>query len=556
MSGLLSRDVVMRLPSLMALLAMCIGGVCSLGQSGQQIGSITGRVRGARDQVLRGASVTLSRAEDGVELKITSTDSDGIYRFMGIGPGRYRLSATMTGYEESAPDLINLANRTVVADFNLLPISQSSSTTLGFTGQSSSQSSPPSFRAAGIEDSTAPSGYSAGANAEHSALVMDRVSRLEDSSLSLTPPVETIPDCSQESALLKAAQTHAESFDSNYKLGVFYFEHGDMIQSIHYLKLASEIKPHDVNNARWLSLAYIRTNQSQKAIDLIHHLVKQNPRDPELNLLLARIYDASSNRPKAIAQYLLAASLDAGDENVFASGIGLVSLGATEDAEDVFAEGTRHNPASPKLWMGLGIAQSLRQQEAASARSLIRAADLDPKYLPTYLFLATLSGTLIETDSEIRNRLEVLVVSVPESAEAHYDYALALWKHKGLDPTAQLDAQIEAQLRLAIAKDPAFAIAHLKLGEVYEEAGDYAQAAIELKRAVELDPDNASTHYRLAQAYRRNNQAALADLELAKFKTMHSEPLKEDDTTEEGLRAFTARLARKLPLSTPCHVPQ
>jgi tetratricopeptide (TPR) repeat protein len=148
------------------------------------------------------------------------------------------------------------------------------------------------------------------------------------------------------------------------------------------------------------------------------------------------------------------------------------------------------------------------------------------------------------------------VVSIPESAEAHYDYALALWKHKGLDPSAQLDAQIEAQLRLAIAKDPAFAIAHLKLGEVYEETGDYAQAAIELQRAVELDPDNASTHYRLAQAYRRNNQAALADLELAKFKKMHSEPLKEDDTTEEGLRAFTARLARKLPLSTPCHVPQ
>jgi Flp pilus assembly protein TadD len=379
---------------------------------------------------------------------------------------------------------------------------------------------------------------------------------LDDEGLSLIPPAETIPDCNQESALLKAAQTNSESFDSNYKLGVFYFEHGDMIQSIHYLNLASDIKPHDANNARWLSLACVRTNQFPKAIDLIQHLVKQSPRDPVLNLLLARIYDASGDRPKAIAQYLLAASLDDGEENVFASGMGLVSLGAAEEAGHVFSEGTSHNPASPEMWMGLGITQSLRQQKAGSARSLIRAADLGPEYLPTYLFLATLSGTSIETDSEIRQRLEVLVASNPESAEAHYDYALALWKHMGLDASAQLDAQIEAQLRLAIAKDPAFAIAHLKLGAVYEETGDYARATIELQRAVQLDPENASAHYRLAQAYRRNNQAALADLELAKFKEMHSEPLKEDDTTEEGLRAFTARLARELPLATPCHLPQ
>lgn len=546
----------MRFSSLTVLLAVWIGGVCSLGESGQQIVSITGKVRGARDQALSGATVTLSRAEDGAGLKIASTDSEGIYRFVGVGYGRYRLTATMTGYEESEPELLSLADRTVVVDFNLVSISVSSSATEVFTSKSNSQRSPSSFRAAGIDDTTTPSGYSAAASAEHTALVMDRVSRLGDKGLSLTPPVETITDCNEESALLKAAQAHHESFDSNHKLGVFYFEHDEMVQSVYYLSLASEIKPYDANNARWLSLAYVRTNQFPKAIDLIQRLVDQRPGDPVLNLRLAQIYDASGDGPKAIAQYLLTASLDIGEENVFASGIGLVSLGAAEEAEHVFSEGTSHNPTSPKLWMGLGISQSLKQQGAESARSLIRAADLDPEYLPTYLFLASLSGTSIETDSEIRKRLEGVIVSRPESAEAHYDYALALWNHKRIDPFPQLNAQIEAQLRLAIAKDPAFAIAHFKLGTVYEETGDYARAIIELQRAVQLDPDNASAHYRLAHAYRRNNQATLADLELAKFKKMHSEPLKEDDTTEEGLRAITTRFARRLPLATPCHGPQ
>jgi tetratricopeptide (TPR) repeat protein len=537
MSGLFSRRLATRFLSHLVLLAVWIEGTGSLCQSGQQIASIAGKVRGAQGQALPGATVTLSRAEDGVRLKTASTGADGTYRIIGVGYGRYRLSATMTGYKESASELINLADGTVVADFNLQPVLLTSPTNGGFMDKNSSLSSPPSFRTAGVEGTTAPSGYSAGASAEDAAVVMAGVSRLEDGGLSLIPPTETIRDCNQESDLLKAAQTHPGSFDSNHELGVFYFDHGDMIRSIQYLNLASGIKPRDANNSRWLSLAYVRTNQFPKAIDLIQSLVKQRPGDPAPILLLARIYDASGDRPKAIAEYVLAASLDAGEGNVFASGIGLVSLGAAEEALHVFSEGNGHNPASAKLWMG-------------------RAADLDPEYLPTYLFLATLSGTSIETDAEIRKRLEVLAVSNSESAEAHYDYALALWKHARLDSSAQLDVQIEAQLRFAIEKDPAFAIAHLKLGAVYEEAGDHAQAIIELERAVQLDPDNAAAHYRLAQAYRRNNQATLADLELARFKKMRSEPLEEDDTIEEGLRVYTARLARQTPLVIPCHEPR
>jgi Flp pilus assembly protein TadD len=538
----------------MVLLAVWIDGTRSSCQSRQQTGSKVGKVRDAQGRALSSATVTLSRAEGSVSLKITSTNSDGIYSLVGIGYGRYSLSATMTGYKGSASEFVNLADGTATADFTLQPLLTSPA--YGFVGNDDSETNRPSFRTSGVEGTTAPSGYSAGASAEDAALVAAGVSKLEDVGLSLIPPFETILDCNQESDLLRAARTHPESFDANHELGLFYLEHGDLIQSIHYLNVASDIKPHDANNARWLSWAYVRTNQFPKAIDLIQRLVKQSPRDSVLNLLLARIYDMSGDRPKAIAQYLLDASLDAREDNVFASGIGLVSLGAGEEAEDVFSEGTSHSPASPKLWMGLGIAENLKRQETESARSLIRAADLDPGYLPTYIFLATLSGTSIEIDSEIRQRLEVLVVSNPESADAHFDYALALWKHAGQDPSTQLDAQIETQLRLAIAKDPTFAIAHLKLGTIYEESGDYARATIELQCAAQLDPDNASTHYRLAQAYQRNNQIALADLELAKFKEMRSEPLEEDDITIEGLRTYAARFARQPPLAVPCHEPR
>src|ERR1035438_7146674 len=117
------------------------------------------RISGQVPQALLGATVTLSRAEDGVRLKTASTDSDGTYRIIGVGYGRYRLSATMTGYKESASELINLTDGTVVADFNLQPVLLTSPTNGGFMDKNSSLSSPPSFRTAGVEGTTAPSGY-------------------------------------------------------------------------------------------------------------------------------------------------------------------------------------------------------------------------------------------------------------------------------------------------------------------------------------------------------------------------------------------------------------
>jgi tetratricopeptide (TPR) repeat protein len=420
----------------------------------------------------------------------------------------------------------------------------------GFVGEDDKDKKHPSFQASPIEGSTAPSGYSAGASAEDAAVVMARVNRLEEGGLSL--PVEPIPDCNRESDLIKAVHARPESFATNHQLGVFYFGHGDIGQSVGYFKSASLIEPLNVNNARWLSLAYVRTGQLSKAIDLGQSLAKQRPGDAAPALLLGEIYAASGDRPKAIAQYLSAADLDASEANLFACGIGLVSLGAAEQARQLFSAGTVHRPASAKLWMGLGIAQNLGDRKAEATRSLMRSTDLDPNYLPAYSFLATLSGASSETDAEIRKRLELLVASNPASAEAHYDYALALWKHARLNPSADVDAQIKAQLKLAIAKDPAFPAAHLKLGEIYQHAGDYAQATTELERAVRLDPGDATAHYRLSQAYRRNNQVALADLELAIFRKMRSAPPQEDDTAQDGVRVYTAQLAKQ-PLTVSCH---
>src|SRR4030095_1137680 len=56
--------------------------------------SIEGYVRDQQGAVLPGATVTLRNEETGVS-RATTTEADGQYRFLALGPGRYRLTAEM-----------------------------------------------------------------------------------------------------------------------------------------------------------------------------------------------------------------------------------------------------------------------------------------------------------------------------------------------------------------------------------------------------------------------------------------------------------------------------
>ena len=200
--------------------------------------------------------------------------------------------------------------------------------------------------------------------------------------------------------------------------------------------------------------------------------------------------------------------------------------------------------------MGLGIAQDLQNLKIDSIRSLLHAIDVDPEYLPSYSFLANLASVSAETDTQIRRRIAELAVAHPESPAAHYDYALALWKQRRVSPGSVSSAEIESQLRLAVAKDPKMARAHFQLGVFYAESGDYASATNELRETVQLEPGNAEAHYRLAQAYRREKQPELADVEIRKFEATHANVAGEDSP---DIQKLVPQLSQQMSKAAPCH---
>jgi tetratricopeptide (TPR) repeat protein len=536
------------------LIGVSIATMSALGQPASQSGQIVGTVRGNSGQQLAGASIILSESENGAKWTRVSSDANGKYALVNIPYGAYTLAAASFGFRQSEPKSLIVASATETVDFTLAPLSKSGAAeTLKSGSMDGAEKGPPTFSPAGVQGTTAPSGYSAGLSQEEATHVMDRVDSLRDEVLSALPPGEVIADCNQEADLLTAAQRNPESFDPNHALGIFYFGHGNFIQSISYFKRAYEARPADTNNSRELALALLDARQYSDAVSLLERIRARDSKDAALLRHLALAYEASGKLQKSATEFVEAARLDAGEENLFDCGIGLIGLGAADEAVTLFKPATMAHPGSARLWMGLGIAQDLQKHKIDAIQSLLRSVDVDPEYFPPYSFLADLSGASLEADTQIRRRLAVLVVAHPESAEAHYDYALLLWKQHILSPATADPAEIESQLRLAVAKDPKMARAHFQLGVVYADSGDNANSVAELRETVRLEPGNAEAHYHLAQSYRRNQQPDLANQEMKQFVAMHGGPARAEDDSVTEFRKLAPRLNREEIEVAPCH---
>ncbi len=360
-----------------------------------------------------------------------------------------------------------------------------------------------------------------------------------------------IPNCDEAKQLLQGSVRSQAEPSANRQLGAFYLVRGESDRSIPYLETAERLEPGNRTNSRNLAIAYLRAGRFSEATPILAELSKQRPENTDLILLLAEAYRDSGESRKAADQYRRAGRIDTTESIQFASGIGLVEAGFAGEAVSIFAAAIIVHPSSAKLWMGLGIAQSLQQENTKAILSLLRAVQLDPAYLPAYSFLANLSGQSEETDKQIRERLETLVAANPESPDAHYDYAVAMWKELRGGHGAQSNEEIETQLKLAVAKNPDLAAARFLLGSVYADSGNFVSAVQELERVVRLEPDNAKAHYQLARVYRRSSQMELANAEMKRFLALKGQT-NESKTTSADLHRRTTVQTIVVNPAVPC----
>jgi tetratricopeptide (TPR) repeat protein len=319
-----------------------------------------------------------------------------------------------------------------------------------------------------------------------------------------------------ERQLVEATRQAPDSFAAQHALGAFYLRAGRLADAIPALERARAIDPAHYDNGHDLAVAYLETGRLDAAREQVRRLLAAKE-TAELDNLLGDIDVRAGDRVAAATAYQHAAYLQPNEAHLFDWGDNLLHLGAHGDAADVFTAAIRRFPDSARLHLGLGIAHYARGQHDDAVRSFCRAADLNPADPNVYGFLGEMYGVSPDQHAEITRRLARFVELAPDHPGGHYYYAMNLWK----GGAAEVDrAQVEAQLRRAIALDGAHAKARLQLGILLSEARRWKDAIVELEIAARLTPDAPQPHFRLAHAYRRDGQAARADAELAIFEAL------------------------------------
>lgn len=519
---------------------------------GAGTGTITGTIRDEGGRPLAGARVELEGDHPDKALQTAFTGVDGQYSFPNIRFGAYILVAHLNGYATRQSDEVELASRALVLNIELRHsegFMMSSPESAG--SDRAPGSSTPAFASAGVRGSTTAGGYSAAGEEEDNAEVLHGVAGLSWEDLASVAQSGENVDCGAETSLLRLARTEPTGFDANHKLGMFYLEHGDAVQGIRYLQIASQADPTNTGNARDLAFAYIETKDYGDAIALLQKNIPKGSEDPVSDRLLAEAYLAIGDPLKSISLLRSAAKLDESESNIYRCGIGLIIAGSPQAAYSILSSALDKHPKSARLWLGSGLAQSLQGDKLRAIQALLRAVDLDPEYSPAYFFLANLAGVSEATDLQIARRLRGYVASHPGVPTAHFDDALALWNSTRHNPATASWSEIETQLSLALAQQPRFAEAHYELGVVYAESGKYSLAIRELQAAIRLDPQHVEAHYRLSQAYRREHQNSAADRELQEFQRLQAEHVQD----QSAGTLVAEELNRQRAYVSPCGPP-
>jgi tetratricopeptide (TPR) repeat protein len=199
------------------------------------------------------------------------------------------------------------------------------------------------------------------------------------------------------------------------------------------------------------------------------------------------------------------------------------------------------------MLIGLGVAWYARGSYDRAAQYLGSASDLAPNDEAPYLFMGKMQSEEIVPSQETLQRLARFQRLEPGNALANYYYAVSLWKWK--QSAATLDdassEQIETLLQKAIQLDPRLGAAHLQLGILYAQRGDYAHAIPAYQKAIEASPELEETHYRLAQAYKRNGDTARAQKELQLHEQLSRQAKERAERERAEIQEFVITLRDK-----------
>ena len=194
------------------------------------------------------------------------------------------------------------------------------------------------------------------------------------------------------------------------------------------------------------------------------------------------------------------------------------------------------------MLIGLGVAWYSGGSYDQAAQRLCEASDLNPGDPKPYLFLGKIQSVETVQSECSTERLRRFVKLQPANAEAHYYYAVNLWKRRKGPDDAESLAQVETLLKQSVALDPKLGVGYLQLGVLYSERRDFSHAVSSYREAINASPQLEEAHYRLAQAYKQTGEKAKAEQELQLYNEISKKKEEEVERERRESRQFVYTL--------------
>lgn len=263
-------------------------------------------------------------------------------------------------------------------------------------------------------------------------------------------------------------------------LGLAFFKAGDYQQAITTLDPLLKAQPDDERLTLLMGMSQYGLGHFSAASPLLKRASDHDPNNQTLLLTLAHSCLFSSQYPCVIETYhrLIALNAESAEVDMLV-GEALDEMKDHEGAIREFRSAVAADPKEPNVHFGLGYLLWTRGQYQDAAEEFHKELVNNPHHLQAMLYLA---------DTEIL---------MNHSNEAR--------------PVLEEVGRI----------DPNIAMQHLDLGIVYADEGRKEDARTQFETAVRLSPKNVNAHYRLARLYRSMGLTAEAKIEFDKASSLN-----------------------------------
>lgn len=335
----------------------------------------------------------------------------------------------------------------------------------------------------------------------------------------------------------RASALDAKNYDARHNLGELYVQTGKIAEAQPWLQQAWQLRPDAYDNGYDLAMADFLTARLDQARQVVNSLFQVKDTG-ELHNLLGQIDERDGKYIAAANDFQAAAHLDPSEDNLFNWGSEMLLHRTYEPAITIFQDGVARYPQSPRMQIGLGLAEYSRGKYDAAIAALLTAADLNPSDPRCYVFLSkAYNSSPLQADAVTR-RFQLYAEREPNNALAQYYYAVSLWKGKRVEDPGTSLPTVEALLRRAIALDDSLAPAHLQLGDLLSDQRRYEQAVPQYQRALELDPTLSDGYYRLGIDYVHTGDREKAQKEFAVYQKLRAEHLAESEKERAEVQQF------------------